>query len=116
MLRKKQRIDRTAFIAAIKRGRRNYSDYFTLITALSKDHVPHISIVASKKAVGGSVARHRAVRRGYAVAGELLHEFIRPTMCIFYYKKGAHKLKHQELVNEMRFVLNNAGLIRHPIV
>ncbi|OHA25866.1 MAG: ribonuclease P protein component [Candidatus Taylorbacteria bacterium RIFCSPHIGHO2_02_FULL_44_36] len=109
MLPKKQRVSRKLFEAVFRSATTFSSPFFVL--KIKKEEASRFAFSVSVKICPKAVDRNKLRRRGYAAARNLLPEIKIPTICLFIIKKGAEKLTFQKLQEEIKNILQKAGIV-----
>ncbi|MFA6273230.1 MAG: ribonuclease P protein component [Candidatus Paceibacterota bacterium] len=109
MLPKKQRVSRKLFEAVFRSAATVSSPFFVL--KVKKAQVSKFAFSVSAKICPKAVDRNKLRRRGYAAARNLLLQIKTPTICLFIIKKGAEKLTFQKLQEEIKNILQKAGIL-----
>ena len=112
MLEKKYRLcKRKQFNYIYRKGRNVGADCLTLVYCFCKMPNIKVGFSASKK-VGGSVQRHRALRKMRAAVRPIIHKMAPNHNYIFVAKETILEKSVAEIQAACKSVLNKAGLIK----
>jgi ribonuclease P protein component len=114
MLEKKYRLcKRKQFNYIYKKGRSSGCDCLTLVYCYCKMPNIKIGFSASKK-VGGSVERHRALRKMRAAARPIISTMAANHNYIFIAKENILEKSVNDIQKALEHVLKKAGLVKAP--
>ncbi len=109
MLPKKQRVSRKLFELAYRTSRTFSSPVFVLKISSAQEN--RFAFSVSAKICPKAVDRNKLRRRGYAAAANLYSQIKTPAIYLFIIKKGADKLSFQKLQEEIKNILQKAGIL-----
>src|SRR5574343_625231 len=107
MLPKRNRVNKGVFEAIMKEGKMVSSPLFTLRYIKNTENITVFSVVAPKGVAKIAVLRNSLRRKGYLCARPLLNK---PFSGILFFKKDGVKASNQEIIENIRFLLQKANL------
>ena len=109
MLPKKQRVSRKLFEVVYRASGTFSSPFFVLKVALAPES--RFAFSVSVKICPEAVDRNKLRRRGYSAARNLLLQIKTPAIFLFIVRKGAEKLNFKKLQEEIKNILQKAGVV-----
>ncbi|MEK7081998.1 MAG: ribonuclease P protein component [Patescibacteria group bacterium] len=109
MLPKKQRVSRKLFESVYRASRTFSSSFFVLKMKEAPEN--RFAFSVSAKVCPKAVDRNKLRRRGYAAARNLLLQIKTPAIFLFIVRKGADKLNFKKLQEEIKNILQKAGVV-----
>lgn len=111
MLAKKHRINKKLFKQGFKKGKSLHSENISLKTAILPVKNAVFAFVVPLKTAKKAVARNKLRRRARHIVKKHLGFIKEGAVAIFFFKKGAEKMKFWELEQKMLELLKKARII-----